>query len=289
MDDFKKRLAHLLHCRGVGWKLVYDLLEIDVELKNLYNDSTAVLISKLSPASYRTILTDLHSHSTLDQIRQYPYNQIKIISIFDPYYPPLLKEIYQPPWILYAKGDVEILNQTPKLAVVGSRVATEYGKRAIDSLFPKLLERGIVIVSGLATGIDTLAHQTAVMNSGKTIAVLGGGFYHIYPKENKDLAFEMMRNQLVISEYPPNTKPARWQFPMRNRIISGISWGTFIIEAKSRSGSLITANLALNEGREVFALPGSIFSPYSVGTNELIQQGAKPVKCSQDIIEEIYY
>jgi DNA processing protein len=149
------------------------------------------------------------------------------------------------------------------------------------------VENGVVIVSGLANGIDTLAHEHAMKNGGKTIAVIAGGVYHIYPKENAELAKEMMKSQLVISEYPPDTKPLRWHFPARNRIISGLSNGTFIIEAKRKSGSLITANYAVNEGREVFSLPGSIFNQNSLGTNDLIKQGAKLVMSSEDILEEL--
>ena len=200
-----------------------------------------------------------------EQIRQYETNDITVITIFDKEYPRYLKEIYQPPWALFAKGDLSLLEREPKLAVVGSRQATQYGKNAIRLIFPELIENGVLIVSGLAKGIDALAHEYAIKNGGKTIAVIAGGLYHIYPKENMDLALEMMKTQLVVSEYPPDTKPLRWHFPARNRIISGLSNGTFIIEAKRKSGSLITANYAVNEGRDVFSLPGSIFNPYSIG------------------------
>ncbi len=222
-----------------------------------------------------------------EQIRQYKTNEIIVISIFDKEYPAVLKEIYQPPWALFAKGDISLLDKEPKLAVVGSRQATPYGKNAIRLIFPKLIEDGVLIVSGLAKGIDALAHDTAIKNGGKTIGVIAGGIYHIYPKENMNLALEMMKNQLIISEYPPDTKPLKWHFPARNRIISGLSKGTFIIEAKRKSGSLITANYAVNEGREVFSLPGSIFNPFSSGTNDLIQQGAKLVTSAEDILEEL--
>jgi DNA processing protein len=173
------------------------------------------------------------------------------------------------------------------LAVVGSRQATQYGKNAIRFIFPELIQKGVLIVSGLAKGIDTLAHEYAIKNGGKTIAVIAGGLYHIYPKENMSLALEMMKTQLILSEYPPDTKPLKWHFPARNRIISGLAKGTLIIEAKRKSGSLITANYAVNEGREVFSLPGSIFNPCSVGANEIIQQGAKLVTSAEDILVEI--
>lgn len=221
------------------------------------------------------------------KIQEYDKNGIAVITIFDKVYPQYLKEIYQPPWVLFAKGDVSLLEVEPKLAVVGSRQATQYGKNAIRMLFPELIKSGVLIVSGLAKGIDALAHEYAMKNGGKTIAVIAGGLYHIYPKENLKLASEMMKSGLILSEYPPDTKPLKWHFPARNRIISGMSRGTLIVEAKRKSGSLITANYAVNEGREVFSLPGSIFNPYSIGANELIQQGAKLVISAEDILEEI--
>jgi DNA processing protein len=201
----------------------------------------------------------------------------------------MLREIFQPPRALFVKGDLSLLTLEPKLAVVGSRQATQYGKNAIRLMFPGLIERNVLIVSGLAKGIDTLAHECTIQNGGKTIAVIAGGFYHIYPRENMNLAVDLMKNQLIVSEYPPDTRPMRWHFPARNRIISGMSKGTLIIEAKRKSGSLITANYAVNEGREVFSLPGSIFNPFSSGTNDLIQQGAKLVASAEDILEEIIF
>ncbi len=161
------------------------------------------------------------------------------------------------------------------------------GRMLSALILPGLIKQEVLTVSGLAKGIDSLVHEYTIKNGGKTIAVIAGGLYHIYPKENMDLALEMMKTQLIISEYPPDTKPLRWHFPARNRIISGLSKGTFIIEAKRKSGSLITANFAVNEGREVFSLPGSILNPFSAGTNDLIQQGAKLVTSAEDILEEI--
>ena len=286
MDDFTLRLAHLHHCRGIGWKTIFNILKADPELKNLYHYTLEEIIIKASSTS-PFLLTDLQSKFIPTQIKQYSLNGIHIITIFDDLYPALLKETYQPPWILYAKGDVSLLKSGNHLAVVGARQYTEYGENAIHYLFPQLIEKHIIIVSGLAAGIDAIAHQTAINLGGKTIAVIAGGFHHIYPEANQKLANELMKNHLIISEFPPDTKPTRWQFPMRNRIISGISKGVLIVQAKSKSGSLITANFAVQEGREVFALPGNIFSAYSMGTNELIQQGAKLVKCPEDILDEL--
>jgi DNA processing protein len=297
MDEFKEKLIHLLHYPNLSWSAVLKILKRDPTLQSLYHTQTPILpppfpfppLNSEDTSYQSSILLSDHSDSEKihEQIRQYKTNDITVITIFDKQYPHFLKEIYQPPWALFTKGELSLLEKEPKLAVVGSRQATQYGKNAIRQIFPPLIDNGVLIVSGLARGIDALAHEAAIKNGGKTIAVIAGGIYHIYPKENMNLALEMMKTQLVISEYPPDTKPLRWQFPSRNRIISGLSRGTLIIEAKRKSGSLITANYAVNEGRDVFALPGSIFNPCSAGTNDLIQQGAKLIMSAEDILEEI--
>jgi DNA processing protein len=290
MDDFKEKFIHLLHFPDITWSGVFRLLKKDPELSSLCYLEPNQLHQYTHFTSFNTFQNSLSTHSLEmihEQINQYKMNNIQVITIFDKEYPECLKQIYQPPWALFAKGDVSLLGKAPKLAVVGSRSATQYGKNGIRIIFPRLIEKGIVIVSGLAKGIDTFAHEYALNLKGSTIAVIAGGLYHIYPKENRDLALEMMKTQLVLSEFPPETKPERWHFPARNRIISGLSFGTLIIEANQKSGSLITANHAVNEGREVFALPGSIFNPFSNGTNQLIQQGAKLVTSAEDILEEM--
>jgi DNA processing protein len=289
MDDFKERLIYLLHYPNITWNNVFRILKKDPNLYSIYHLHPRELEKNSFPPLNSFNPSTLHHHSEMisEHIRHYQTNEINVITFFDKEYPQLLKRIYQPPWALFAKGDLSLLQKEPKLAVVGSRQATQYGKNSLHFLIPKLIEKDMIIVSGLAKGIDTIAHECTINNGGKTIAVIAGGIYHIYPKENKNLALQMMNSQLLISEYPPDTKPAKWHFPIRNRIISGLSVGTLIIEAKQKSGSLITANYALNEGREVFSVPGSIFNPFSNGTNELIQQGAKLVTKAEDIFEEI--
>lgn len=291
MDDFKEKLIHLLHEPDITWNGIYQILKKDPSLQSFHEHrlrfEQTSLFTPYNALASQTSLLSTNSDFIHEQIRQYESNDIKVISIYDKEYPNNLKQIYQPPWALFVKGNLALLEKEPKLAVVGTRQATTYGKNAIRLIFPGLIEKGVTIVSGLARGIDTLAHEAAIHNGGHTIAVIAGGFYHIYPKENKSLAEEMMKNHLVISEYPPDTVPVKWHFPARNRIISGLSAGTFIVEAKRKSGSLITANYAVNEGREVFSMPGSIFNPFSVGTNELIQYGAKLVTCSEDILVEL--
>jgi DNA processing protein len=290
MDELKERLIHLLHYPNISWTSVYQLLKKDPHLSTLYhqtaNDHQQFFFSKHNSSSETA---PQFIESSLDQIRQYKSNGIQVISIFDKEYPESLKQIYQPPWAIFAKGNLSLLGREPKLAVVGSRQGSPYGKSAIRLIFPRLIEKGIVIVSGLAKGIDTFAHESAIQLNGSTIAVIAGGLYHIYPKENTDLALEMTKTQLVLSEYPPDAFPEKWHFPARNRIISGLSFGTLLIEANIKSGSLITANYAVNEGREVFALPGSIFNPLSSGTNHIIQQGAKLITSAEGILEEMQH
>lgn len=286
MDDFRNRLIHLHHCKGINWKTIFQILKNDPLLTSLFNESN---LSHLPIPTQEKIISEIHSPIIQEQIKHYSPNNIHTITYFDDEYPIHLRETFEPPWVLYGKGNIELLKNDLKLAVVGSRQPTNYGKMAIEAIFPKLIEKGFIIVSGLASGIDTLAHETATKLKGQTVAVIAGGLFHIYPKQNSRLALEMMRNHLVLSEYPPHTKPLRWHFPMRNRIISGMCRGTFIVEAKHNSGSLITANYAVQEGREVFALPGEIFNSNSRGTNELIQQGAKLVQSAEDILEEFLY
>ncbi|MCK8816543.1 DNA-processing protein DprA [Natroniella sulfidigena] len=210
---------------------------------------------------------------------------IKVVTLQDTCYPRLLKEIYDPPPILYYKGSIERINK-PCIAVVGSRKCTQYGKRIASKLSQRLAEKGLNIVSGLAYGIDTSAHQGA-LKSGITYAILGSGVDVIYPKKNKGLAKKIEAQGAVISSFPLATEPGGKNFPVRNRIISGLCLGTIVVEATKKSGSLITANLALNQGREVFAIPGDITRKQSVGTNQLIQVGAKLVQDLDDILEEL--
>ncbi|WP_409275670.1 DNA-processing protein DprA [Neobacillus sp. SCS-31] len=290
MERIRSKLIRLLHRPDSTWNSVGRILKAEPLPEPIASLPALKFLPPLKDSAAADLTQARHIDETLPiLLQQYKARNISIITILDSSYPSLLKQIYQPPWALFASGDLSLLDATPKLAVVGSRQVSDYGKNAIRLIFPELIEKGTVIVSGLAKGVDTVAHECAIRNGGKTIAVIAGGLYHVYPEENRKLAFEMMKSQLVLSEHPPGTKPARWHFPMRNRIISGLSRGTFIVEAKNKSGSLITANYAVHEGRDVFSLPGSIFSPFSTGTNELIQQGAKLIIKAEDILEELRY
>lgn len=210
---------------------------------------------------------------------------LKIMTYEDKDYPENLKNISDPPIILYIKGELRPEDKIA-IAIVGSRRASFYGLSCAERFASDLSEQGLTVVSGMAAGIDTYAHKGALKKQGRTIAVMGSGFEHIYPAQNKELVEEISQNGAVISEFPLETRPLRQNFPQRNRVISGLSLGVLVVEAARNSGALITADFALEQGREVFALPGKVDSHTSFGTNTLIKQGAKLVSCIDDILEE---
>lgn len=209
----------------------------------------------------------------------------RIIHQQDPHYPALLLHIPDPPPVLYCYG--KLSSDACHIAVVGSRKATGYGKTCARRLSNELALEGVSVISGMASGIDTAAHIGAIEARGNTIAVLGSGLEHIYPASNRKLFHRIAENGAVISEFALDTTPKPHHFPQRNRIISGMALGTVVVEAAKRSGSLITARLAAEQGREVFAVPGSIHANTARGTHDLIKQGAKLVENAQDIIEEV--
>lgn len=215
--------------------------------------------------------------------------QIEVMIILNKDYPVMLKEIYSPPAIIYYRGT---LPQSADicLAVVGTRKISHYGRQVVSEIVAELSQNQICIISGLAVGVDSSAHQTTLDNRGKTVAVLGGGIDNnsIYPSQNRYLAEKIIDGGgAVISEYKPKTLPIRINFPARNRIISGLSSGTLVIEADEDSGALITAQFALEQNREIFAVPGNIYSPTSKGTNKLLKQGARLVTCAKDVLETL--
>jgi DNA processing protein len=208
------------------------------------------------------------------------------LSLQDPAYPPLLKEIADPPLVLFVQGDVDLL-ASKQLAIVGSRNPTAVGELCAAGFAKHLTEMGLTVTSGLAVGIDAAAHRGALQGSGRTIAVAGTGLDRVYPARHRELAHEIMARGALVSEFPPGTPPRPENFPRRNRIISGLSLGTLVVEAALQSGSLITARLAAEQGREVFAIPGSIQNPLARGCHALLRQGAKLVETAQDILEEL--
>lgn len=251
--------------------------------------NTPKQIKKLSHKKKASFARFLGEINLQKEMENYRLMDIAWVSIYDADYPLLLREIYAPPIVLFYQGDLAILEKHVCLAVVGARAATDYGLEAVAEIIPNLLNdsnREIAIVSGLAKGIDTKAHEVTLKAKGCTIGVVGAGLDRIYPRNNKKLQERMAKEQLVLSEYPLGAKPLKFHFPERNRIIAGLSRGILVVEAKKRSGSLITAYNGLDENRDIFALPGSIFEANSEGCHKLIQLGAKLTRTSEDILEE---
>ena len=209
-----------------------------------------------------------------------------IVTLADPDYPKALLEIADPPPLLYAKGNIALLNKL-SIAIVGSRNASVQGEKNAEAFAQGLAEHGLCIVSGLALGIDGAAHRGALKAKGDTIAVVGTGLDMVYPAQHRDLAHQIASSGLIISEFPLGTLSKPQNFPRRNRLISGLSLGCLVVEANLKSGSQITARLSAEQGREVFAIPGSIHSPLAKGCHQLIKQGAKLVDSLQDIVEEL--
>ena len=209
------------------------------------------------------------------------------VTLLDDDYPPLLKEIIDPPLALFYRGDLTAVRRPTVVAVVGSRKASQYARSAAQHLTDALATAGAAIVSGLAHGVDAVAHQAALDAGGPTIAVLGNGIDIVYPKSHGRLFRTIAERGLIVTEFGPGTPPLPPHFPIRNRVISGLSHGTVIVEATTRSGSLITARTAAEQGREVFCVPGSIFSPGSEGTHRLIQYGAKLTHDADDVLSEL--
>ncbi|MEW9667623.1 DNA-processing protein DprA [Ammoniphilus sp. 3BR4] len=211
--------------------------------------------------------------------------RIHTITILDSTYPPLLREIHDPPFVLYARGKLELLTK-PGIAVVGTRMPTPYGRQVAFRLAEEVDRAGFAVLSGLAKGVDAEAHKGSLAVNGHTVALLGSGINVIYPRQNEELYRKIQERGLILSEYPPGYPSHPLHFPARNRLISGLSLGVLVVEAAVKSGSAITVRCALEQGKDVLAVPGSIFSPLSQGTNRLIQEGAKLVTSIADILEE---
>jgi len=219
------------------------------------------------------------------EIEKLTQKKYTVLTLEDRKYPAYLREIFDVPCVLYCAGDVGVLDE-PAVSIVGARRPTPYGRAVAEKLASDLASRGVVVVSGLARGIDSIAHWGA-LQGGKTVAVMGSGLDVIYPKENKRLFVKILEKGAVITEFPLKSPPLGYHFPMRNRIISGLSLGVTVVEATKRSGSLITARLALEQNREVMAVPGNTTSELSQGTNWLVKTGAKLVETWEDVAEEL--
>lgn len=213
---------------------------------------------------------------------------VKVVTILDDAYPQKLRDIYDPPFTLYYKGDVGLLNESDSVAVVGTRKVSAYGKNIMSNFVPVFVKAGLTVISGLARGVDSIGHRICLENGGKTVAVVANGIDQCYPPENSELQNKISEQGLLISEYPLGVKPLQYHFPERNRIISALSRGVFIPEAGDRSGSLITADCAIEQGRDLFVVPGSIFSAQSVGCNKKIRDLQATITLSpQDVLDEM--
>jgi len=250
------------------------------------SDSELSSVKGMRPEVIKGMRQSLRSGRIAREVKLASSLGIQIIGYHDERYPPLLKEIYDPPRVLYVKGSLVPADEYA-VAVVGTRTPSSYGLDITRSICSGLVERGVTVVSGLARGIDGMAHRSALDHGGRTVAVLGCGCNVIYPPEHRSLSVEIAGGGAVISEFPFGTEPMGANFPKRNRIISGLTLGTVVVEAAERSGSLITAQMALDQNREVFAVPGSTRSARSRGTNRLIKSGAKLVESAEDILEDL--
>ncbi|MCD2450358.1 DNA-processing protein DprA [Methylicorpusculum oleiharenae] len=283
-NDLKFWLA-LLRTPGVGCRTFLRLLQSHTPERLFKESRTALAALGLNDKSIEFIRAPDWSQVDSDLLWLESPRQ-GVITISDPAYPALLKEISDPPPLLFFRGESSILD-LPQIAMVGSRNPSNLGRETALSFAKSLASTGFVITSGLALGIDAASHEGALLVSGLTIAVAGTGLDRVYPACNKALATRISETGALVSEFPPGTTAKANHFPRRNRIISGLSMGLLVVEAAKQSGSLITARMALEQNREVFAIPGSIHNPLARGCNALIREGAKLVETSQDILEEL--
>ena len=275
--------------KGIGIKRYINLIKKFKTIKNIFSASSKDLenIQLIDEKLIQNILNPQNKILAKEHLVYMERNNIDIISIEDTEYPLKLLSIYNPPICLYINGNKEIFKEK-SIGIIGCRECTSYGKEIAQKFSYYLAKNKINIVSGLAKGIDSEAHLGATYAKGWTTAVLGNGLDIVYPKENYYLVDKILRNDgAIISEYPIGTRPEKMNFPARNRIISGISDGLLVVEAKKKSGTLITVDFALEQGRDVFLVPGNINSLNSEGTNDLIRQGGRLVTCYEDILEEM--
>lgn len=282
--------AALGAAKGVGTARLMALVRAFGSAQNLYEAEEADILATGIVAPDRTaqFVESKRKNKNLPEILQKRCERLRIsvIPVIASDYPQRLKRILHPPVVLYVKGTLPDCRYS--MGMVGSRMADAYGKKAAVGFGKALAEAGVVIVSGGAAGIDTASHEGALQGGGKTVAVLGCGVDIVYPHTNTELFAAIAENGALVSEYPPGTQPDRHHFPERNRIISGISQGIVLVQAAKRSGALITAEFAMDEGREVFCIPGNIFTDKSAGPHRLIKAGARLADSPKDILEEVF-
>lgn len=273
---------------GLGARMAGKLLGVFGSPEAIFNSSLTALEAQRLPAA---VAQAIHSHQPMSaaakELAEAQAAGCRLLTWDEPQYPYRLREIYDPPPLLYVLGNVELLNRHI-ISIVGSRRPTPYGNQMAERLAHDLAERGLVVASGLARGVDASAHRGALASTrGLTIGVLGCGIDVVYPKENKKIFSEIQQRGAIISEFPMGTFPAPQNFPIRNRVIAGMALGVVVVEGQQYSGSLITARLAMEFGREVYGVPGNATQPSSFGPNELIKQGAKLVTSWEDVVEEL--
>jgi DNA processing protein len=286
MDD-KRYWVGFNMVRGIGAVRLQALIDHFGDVASAWQGDAAELRSAGLSGKVVERLTELRGTLDLDKLCERILAQgIQVLTWQDERYPARLKEIEQPPPVLYIRGEL-LPEDDFAVAVVGTRKITPYGRQVTEELASFLASNGITIISGLARGVDALAHSSALRAGGRTLAVLGSGVDRVYPTENRALAAQMIERGAIMSDYPVGTAPEATNFPLRNRIISGLSLAVVVIEAGETSGALITAEFAAEQGREVFAVPGSVLAPQSKGTNKLIRDGAQPLLTPQDLLQAL--
>jgi len=274
--------------RGIGAVRLRSLIDHFGDVVTAWNGTPGELRAAGLGAKTIARLVALRSDVDVDLLWQHVESQgVKVLTSEDEAYPARLKEIDQPPPVLFVRGEW-LADDQFSVAIVGTRRATAYGRQVTEQLAAYLASNGITIISGLARGVDELAHSAALAAGGRTAAVLGSGVDRVYPPENRALAEKIMRSGALLSDYPLGTAPESSNFPPRNRIISGLAMATIVVEAGETSGALITAEFAAEQGRDVFAVPGSILAPQSKGTNKLIQNGALPLLSPDDVLQALH-
>lgn len=274
MKPITRKILQTLFTKENHWQHIYSYSARELQYHLNIDEKRANFL-------YRAI----HSSEAYEAVKE-TEKQFGIITIFDPQYPTRLREIPDPPFVLYANGELNCLNQERIISMIGTRFPSIDAKAKVSHLISPLVTSGWLIASGFALGIDSMAHRTTIQHGGQTIAVLGGGFHHIYPKQHEYLYEQISKNGVLLSEYPPFVRPQKYHFPERNRIISGLSLATIVVEAKEKSGTMITVDQALEQGREVYAVPGNPLIEQTIGCHRLIQDGAKLIINGDDILTE---
>jgi DNA processing protein len=283
-------LLGLVELEGIGWETIYHLVERTKSIQEVMEHSAKEILRGIPVIQTKGAKIDqfLTNDFIEGKLKFYERCGVDIVSFFDAEYPPLLRYAFQPPWILYVQGNKQLFLKD-SVAIVGTRHPTPYGREVAEWFGAELAAEGIAVVSGLARGIDSAAHAGALRTTGETIAVLGNGLNVHYPPEHHKLQRAIAERGLIVSEYGWNTKPSKGSFPWRNRLIAGITRGTLVVEAAKKSGSLLTAQYAVQFNRDVFAVPGPITSPKSAGTYDLIRTGAMLAVHPSDILAEYGY